>query len=47
MFALADVVHFFAHKLAGLSRWCFALAFRLARPLDRFLLWHNLSSPQP
>src|SRR5438132_1090604 len=40
MLALSDVMHLFAHKLAGLRRRRLPLALVLARPLHRLLLWH-------
>ena len=41
MFALPNVFHFFAHKLACLSgrRLAFALVF--ARAFNCFFFWHN------
>lgn len=40
VFALADMIHFFAHEFSGLGAWSFALALILARPCDRFLFRH-------
>jgi hypothetical protein len=33
--------HLFAHELAGLGRWGFALFFVFLGPLNGFLLWHD------
>jgi hypothetical protein len=40
VFALANVFHFFAHKLASLSRRRFALALVFARAFDGLFFWH-------
>lgn len=40
MFALPNVVHFFAHEFAGLSRGRFALLFVLAGAFKSLLFWH-------
>src|ERR1043165_6740915 len=44
VFALADVVHFFAHKFPGLRAGSFSRGFVLARSFDGFLFWHKLLS---
>jgi hypothetical protein len=41
VFAFPNVFHFFAHKLARLSRRRFAFPLVLARSLDCFFFWHN------
>ena len=40
MFAFVDVFHFFAHKLAWLSRRGFAFALVFSRAFQCFLFWH-------
>jgi hypothetical protein len=47
MFALSDVFHFLAHKLACLSRRRFPFALVLTRPFSRFFFWHNKKSFAP
>src|SRR5437879_12422789 len=44
MFALANVVHLFANKLAGLCARSFALAFITPSPFQSFLFRHNSNS---
>ena len=41
MFALANMVHFFTHKLPGLRRGRFSLAFVAEGPFERLLLRHG------
>jgi len=41
MFALANVLHFFAHKFPRLGGGRLAFLGVCARPLDRFFFWHN------
>ncbi len=46
MFALANVFHFFAHKLTCLRAGGFALMLVFARSFDCFFFWHiNPFSP--
>jgi hypothetical protein len=40
MFAFANVLHFFAHKFAGLSGWRPAFALIFARPFSCIFFWH-------
>ena len=41
VFALANVFHFFAHELTGLSAGRFAFALVFARAFNCFFFWHN------
>jgi hypothetical protein len=41
VFALSDVFHFFAHKLARLRAGRFAFTRILARTFDGVIFWHN------
>ena len=41
MFAFADVLHFFAHKLARLRGRRLAFALIFARAFNYFFFWHN------
>jgi hypothetical protein len=41
MFALANMVHFFANELACLSTGRFAFALVLPCPFNYFFFWHN------
>ena len=41
MFALPNMFHLFANKLAGLSAGRFAFALVLARAFNCFFFWHN------
>jgi len=41
VFALPNVFHFFAHKLASLRAGRFAFALIFARAFNWFFLWHN------
>jgi hypothetical protein len=40
VFPLTDVVHFLAHKLAGLGARRLTRALVFASPLDGLLFWH-------
>lgn len=44
VFSFADVMHFFAHKLARLSAWRFSLFLVPVRSFDYFFFWHYLIS---
>ena len=41
MFALADVVYFFADEFPGLGGRSFSLPFVFARPFECFFFWHS------
>jgi len=41
MFPFANVVHLFAHKFSGLSRWSFALSPVTPGPFESLFFWHN------
>jgi hypothetical protein len=41
MFALPNVFHFFAHKLASLSAGRHAFTLVFARAFNCFFFWHN------
>jgi hypothetical protein len=41
MFTFPNVFHFFAHKLARLSRRRFAFALVFSRAFNCFFFWHN------
>jgi hypothetical protein len=42
VFALPNVFHFFAHKLASLSAGRLAFLLVLARSFNCFFFWHNI-----
>ena len=44
MLAFPNVLHFFAHKLAGLSGRRFAFTLIFARAFNSFFFWHNKMS---
>lgn len=46
MFALANVVHFFAHEFARLRARGFTLALVSGCPALRFFFWHGSSRPE-
>lgn len=41
MLSFSDVLHFFAHEFAGLSRGRQTFAFVFASPFDCVFCWHN------